>query len=83
MWKRACDMADVTAAELRRARQADRDAMDHERAEHDEMLSALVAERDALRSEVEALRGDASETEAQLNTTRDELLQARAALEVT
>ena len=81
LWKRACDLADVSASELRRARQIDRDAMEHERVENDEMIATIVKERDDLRTELDRAQKESEHLSTCLSETRAELRDARAALD--
>jgi hypothetical protein len=56
-WRQATTLADSNAAELQRARQADRRAMDEERSELDAMVGRLVDERDAERARADDAEG--------------------------
>jgi chromosome segregation ATPase len=56
-WRQATTLADSNAAELQRARQADRLAMDEERSEMDAMVGRLVDERDAERARADDAEG--------------------------
>lgn len=80
IWKKACDLADVSASELRRARQSDRDAMDLERAEHDEMVSKLADERDSLSDALASAKQESAELRSSLTETKAELRETQAAL---
>jgi hypothetical protein len=73
-WRQATTLADSNAAELQRARQADRLAMDEERSEMDAMVGRLVDERDAERAR-------ADDAEGREDALREELKNERAARE--
>jgi len=73
-WRQATALADSNAAEIQRARQADRRAMDEERSELDAMVGRLVDERDA-----ERVRAD--DAEGRAAALREALEHERAARE--
>lgn len=81
IWKQACDAADVNASELRNARRIDRENMDRERGEYDEIIDSLVQERDGLRAMLETLQATDLEKSEKLEDKQAELRDANAALE--
>jgi hypothetical protein len=77
IWRKSCELNDSNASAERRARQADRARWEDERIEHDEVVAALVDERDCLKEKLAASEAALKERAADLAAKEELLVEER------